>query len=55
MNRSVKLQWLFFVLMAVLLVRVALAIQPRSRAETAPICSADAPARAAQGARPLPP
>ncbi len=54
MKRSFKLQLLFFVLVAALLVRVTMGIDPKVRAEVAPICSASAPARSVQAPQPLP-
>jgi len=54
MNRSVKLHLLAFALVAMLLVRVTMGIQPKARAEVAPICSASTPARSAQELQPFP-
>jgi hypothetical protein len=53
MKRSLKLQLLFFVLVAALLARVTMGIHPNARAEVAPICSASAPARPVQTPQPL--
>jgi hypothetical protein len=53
MKRSLKLHLLFFVLVAALLARVTMGIPPKARAEAAPICSADAPARPVQTPQPL--
>jgi hypothetical protein len=52
MKSSFGLQLLFFVLMAALLVRVAMGIHPRARAEVAAICSASVPARSVGASSP---
>jgi hypothetical protein len=54
MKSSLGLQLLFFVLMAALLVRVAMGIHPRARAEAAAICSTGAPAGSVRPPQPLP-
>jgi len=54
MKSSHRIELLFFVLAALLLVGVAMTLPPKARTDIATICRAGTPASPAQRPRPLP-